>query len=251
MFGLRNRGSLPKIVEQEFENLVAKLKALWLTEHNEDGTHRITPRGFDFVPTGAIQAWPTNTAPEGWVFCRGQALSRVDYKGLFDIIGTTYGTGDGSTTFNVPDLQQRFPLGKAAAGTGATLGATGGAIDHTHTSGALSGATGSGGAHTHTISGSTANESSHTHSFSGTTDVGDLNQAANAGVNQSIQGQDHVHPFSGTTGAGSAHSHGAGSLAGDSGGAHTHDAGTLAMAATGTNNPPYQVVNYIILTGVS
>ena len=52
---------------------------------------------------------------------------------MFAILGTTYGVGDGSTTFNLPNLQQRFPLGKAASGTGSTLGGTGGAIDHLHT----------------------------------------------------------------------------------------------------------------------
>jgi microcystin-dependent protein len=48
------------------------------------------------------------------------------------VIGDTYGVGDGSTTFNVPNLEQRFPLGKADSGTGAALGDTGGSIDHVH-----------------------------------------------------------------------------------------------------------------------
>lgn len=73
-----------------------------------------------------------STAPNGWLLCNGAAVKRGQYAQLFRAIGTTYGTGDGSTTFNVPDLRQRFPLGKAASGTGSTLGGTGGVVDHTH-----------------------------------------------------------------------------------------------------------------------
>jgi microcystin-dependent protein len=59
-------------------------------------------------------------------------VSRSTYAALFAAIGIAYGAGNGTTTFNLPDLRQRFPLGKAASGTGATLGGTGGAIDHIH-----------------------------------------------------------------------------------------------------------------------
>jgi len=59
-------------------------------------------------------------------------VSRTTYASLYAVLGNSYGAGDGATTFNVPDLRQRFPLGKAAAGTGATIGGTGGAIDHVH-----------------------------------------------------------------------------------------------------------------------
>ena len=85
------------------------------------------------VPTGGIIAYGGSAAPTGFLLCDGSAVSRATYTDLFTAIGTTFGTGDGSSTFNVPDLRQRFPLGKAASGTGATLGETGGAIDHTHT----------------------------------------------------------------------------------------------------------------------
>lgn len=64
--------------------------------------------------------------------CDGSAKSRTTFADLFAAIGTAYGIGDGATTFNVPDYRQRFPLGKADAGTGSTLGITGGAIDHVH-----------------------------------------------------------------------------------------------------------------------
>jgi hypothetical protein len=86
------------------------------------------------IPVGAITPYGGATAPLGWILCQGQAVSRTTYSALFAVLGTAYGSGDGTTTFNLPNLQQRFPLGKAASGTGSTLGATGGQIDHTHTS---------------------------------------------------------------------------------------------------------------------
>jgi microcystin-dependent protein len=84
------------------------------------------------VQTGTITMWAAATAPQGWVLCDGTARSRSTFADLFAVIGTTYGVGDGSTTFNVPNLEQRFPLGKADSGTGANLGDTGGSIDHVH-----------------------------------------------------------------------------------------------------------------------
>lgn len=80
----------------------------------------------DIIPTARA------TAAAGRLLCDGTAVSRSTYAALFAAIGTAYGAGNGSTTFNLPDLRQRFPLGKAASGTGATLGGTGGAIDHVH-----------------------------------------------------------------------------------------------------------------------
>lgn len=84
------------------------------------------------VPPGAILATAAANAPAGYLICDGAAVSRTTYADLFAVISTTYGAGDGSTTFNLPDLRQRFPLGKAVSGTGAVLGQAGGAIDHAH-----------------------------------------------------------------------------------------------------------------------
>jgi microcystin-dependent protein len=92
-----------------------------------------THRAFDPYPPGAMMAYGGSSAPGGYLLCDGSAVSRTTYVNLFTAISTTYGVGDGSTTFNLPDLRQRFPLGKATSGTGSTLGGTGGAIDHTHT----------------------------------------------------------------------------------------------------------------------
>lgn len=65
----------------------------------------------DSVPIGAIQAYGGATAPAGWLMCDGSAVSRNGYSELFSAIGTTYGDGDGSTTFNLPDLQGRVAIG--------------------------------------------------------------------------------------------------------------------------------------------
>jgi microcystin-dependent protein len=87
------------------------------------------------VPTGGILMWSSNTAPSGWLLCNGTAVSRTTYAALFALIGTTFGVGDNSTTFNLPDYNNRAPVG---AGGLYTLGATGGSKDaivvsHTHT----------------------------------------------------------------------------------------------------------------------
>lgn len=62
-------------------------------------------------PTGAVTAWSTNTAPSGYLICNGAAVSRTTYAALFAVIGGTYGPGDGSTTFNLPDLRGAFVRG--------------------------------------------------------------------------------------------------------------------------------------------
>lgn len=63
------------------------------------------------IPTGTIIAYSVDNVPEGYLKCEGQAISRTDYSNLFNIIGTTYGNGDGTTTFNVPDLRGEFLRG--------------------------------------------------------------------------------------------------------------------------------------------
>lgn len=69
------------------------------------------------VPTGSIVYYGKSAAPSGWLVCNGAAVSRTTYATLYGVIGTTYGTGDGSTTFNVPNLIDRFPQGNATPGT--------------------------------------------------------------------------------------------------------------------------------------
>ncbi|MCI5058782.1 MAG: phage tail protein, partial [Flavobacteriales bacterium] len=73
-----------------------------------NGTASWQPVG---VPTGAVMPYAAAAAPTGWLLCDGSAVSRTTYANLFALIGTTYGAGDGSTTFNVPDMQGRVPVG--------------------------------------------------------------------------------------------------------------------------------------------
>jgi microcystin-dependent protein len=88
------------------------------------------------VPSGALTPFAGSTAPSGWLLCQGQAVSRATYANLFSAISTTYGTGDGSTTFNVPDMRGNVPAGyKAGDANFGTMGQTGGSTDimaHSH-----------------------------------------------------------------------------------------------------------------------
>ena len=77
--------------------------------------------GGSAVPPGAILPYGGATAPTGYALCDDSAKSRTDFSALFAIIGTTYGAGNGTTTFNVPDLRDRIPLGKGT--NNSTLGA--------------------------------------------------------------------------------------------------------------------------------
>lgn len=67
--------------------------------------------GIEIVPAGTIVAYGNTTAPTGWLVCNDAAVSRTTYARLFAVIGTSFGTGDGSSTFNLPDLRDRVPLG--------------------------------------------------------------------------------------------------------------------------------------------
>ena len=64
-----------------------------------------------------MAAFAGNTLPDGWLACDGTAVSRTTYANLFSKIGTTYGTGDGSTTFNLPNLTDKFIQGNSTSGT--------------------------------------------------------------------------------------------------------------------------------------
>jgi microcystin-dependent protein len=74
---------------------------------------------------GAVIAYAGTSAPTGWLFCFGQNVSRTTYAALFAVIGTTYGAGDGSTTFGMPDLRGRVPFGKDNMGGSAASRLTG------------------------------------------------------------------------------------------------------------------------------
>lgn len=71
----------------------------------------------DTMPTGTVIPFAGNSIPTGYLLCNGSAISRTTYADLFAVIGTTYGSGDGSTTFNLPNLTDKFIQGSDTAGT--------------------------------------------------------------------------------------------------------------------------------------
>lgn len=85
------------------------------------------------VPAGSIMAWASASTPQNWLVCDGSAVARAAYPALFAAIGTTYGLGDNATTFNLPDLRGRVPVGLSSDAEFNTLGETGGAKTHTLT----------------------------------------------------------------------------------------------------------------------
>jgi len=70
----------------------------------------------DANPIGVIDLFTGSSIPDGWLTCDGSAISRSAYSGLFSLIGTKFGSGNGSTTFNIPDLKGRVAVGYAASG---------------------------------------------------------------------------------------------------------------------------------------
>jgi microcystin-dependent protein len=90
---------------------------------------RIISQAFGTIPAGAIMPYGGSSAPGGWLLCDGSAVSRTTYATLFAAIGTAYGAGDGSTTFNLPDMQGNVPVGIGGSGV-TSLGDTGGEQEH-------------------------------------------------------------------------------------------------------------------------
>jgi len=82
------------------------------------------------APTGGLIMWSTGTAPSGWLLCNGTAVSRSTYAALFAVIGTTFGAGDTTTTFNLPNYTNRFPYGTSIGTTGGSANAV--VVSHTH-----------------------------------------------------------------------------------------------------------------------
>ena len=90
------------------------------------------------VPSGTVTMYAGASAPSDWLLCQGQAVSRVTYATLFAAIGTAFGAGDGSTTFNLPDFRSKLPVGLGTASWSNAMAETGGSADavtvsHSHT----------------------------------------------------------------------------------------------------------------------
>jgi len=144
------------------------------------------------IPTATIVPWTDSSVPTGFLECDGTAVSRTTYAALFAIVGTTYGAGNGSTTFNLPDLQDNVPVGKS---NNKALASTGGANTVTST-GNVAGSTANA-----TLS--TAQLASHSHSAA--------NASGTVANNPLGAGYPESSPASagntGSTGSGSGHSH--------------------------------------------
>jgi microcystin-dependent protein len=149
------------------------------------------------VPTGMIAPYAGSSAPTGYLLCDGSAVSRTTYATLFALIGTTYGSGDGSTTFNVPDLRGRVPMGVDGTAARVTSASTGGANADT-----LGGA---GGAETHTLGTTQIPSHSHQQQKAASPTGGTLEYYTIAGTTGSTP-TGNSRPATQTTGGGDAHS---------------------------------------------
>lgn len=119
---------------------------------------RVALLELEITPTGSLMMFAGSSAPSGWLLCNGAAVPRTGiYADLFAVVGTTYGVGNGSTTFNVPDLRNRAPVG---SGSSYTLGQEFGLTTDSFTIG-----TGNLPPHTHTLNNHTHTLGNHTHTF--------------------------------------------------------------------------------------
>ena len=94
----------------------------YLQKQNDEKAQWLYLNVVQGIPIGVVQAFAGNTVPDGWLLCDGSAVSRTDYANLYAVIGDTYGNGDGSTTFNVPNLVDKFVEGSATSGTEKSAG---------------------------------------------------------------------------------------------------------------------------------
>lgn len=185
------------------------------------------------VPVGTILAFGgASTAPTGWLFCNGAAIDRTTYNDLFTVISVNFGSGNGSTTFNVPDLRGRAPIGAGNDGIAANnqprnIGSKGGdwrLQTHQHYT-TVSG------------SGSTSGVGDHTHSYSAPL----TGKSIQRGTGASTGAMEAQIDGGGTGGAG-AHSHTFSVTSVGWSDVHNRTIGNTDSE----NMPPFQVVNYII-----
>lgn len=247
------------------------------------GTNSITAGNLGFLnltPIGAVMDYAGTAAPSKWLLLDGTAINRTTYSALFSVIGTTYGVGDGSSTFNLPDARGRVVAGKDDMGgssanrltgqagglNGDTLGATGGVETHTLTEAQLA-------AHDHTQQGSFASgavSADHTHTQQGTFASGGRSAAhthnaifdqssANSGGGVSVSNLQGVGDTEVTSTESADHAHNT-TISGQTGGIsanHTHTvtiSGNTANAGSGSahnNVQPTIIFNKIIYTGVA
>ena len=206
------------------------------------------------VPPGVILSFAGSSAPAGYLACDGSNVSRVVYSDLFDVIGVTYGSGNGSTTFTLPNLAGRVPTGVDGA-TFASVGDTGGAETTTLTvdelpSHAHAGTTDANGVHIHDAS--TASAGTHTHTTNAIGGQGNPGLAIADGTNtatdtDSSTGELNVWTTASalTVNSAGAHTH---DVTVNSNGSHTHDftTETTGNGQAFSNLAPYLTTLYII-----
>tara|TARA_R110000751_G_scaffold17046_2_gene53143 strand:+ start:557 stop:1147 length:591 start_codon:yes stop_codon:yes gene_type:complete len=179
--------------------------------------------GIEGVNTGLIVPWSIAALPTGFLECDGAAISRTTYSTLFAVVSTTYGVGDGASTFNVPNLTDSVVLGRSPS---KALAATGGANTFTSTA---------------SIGGSVGNTTlatpeipAHSHPSPGNTSVTFGRNGAGGMASSCATG---------------APSNPASSQATGGGGAHTHPTGGLTFAGAATSIlQPYLTIKYVIKT---
>jgi len=137
------------------------------------------------APIGSTVGWPSNTIPDDWLACDGSAVSRTTFSELFEVVGITFGAGDGSTTFNVPDTRGRALIGsgQGALLTNRTIGDTGGAETIALTTAELA-------AHIHGVT-----DTGHIH---GVTDTGHIHATTESPHNHSESSGNFVNDAAGT-----------------------------------------------------
>jgi microcystin-dependent protein len=170
------------------------------------------------VPTGVILSYGGASAPTGWLLCDGSAVSRTTFAGLFAVLSTSFGVGDGSTTFNLPDLRGRFSRyddnmgnhgisgvtasGAASRDTGRVHGSA--QTQATAKNGlSNSASTATGTANGQSFSGTTGTSTVPSSNVSGADNATALSGSANSSINPQNNSGGHSHSFSGTSGASS------------------------------------------------
>jgi microcystin-dependent protein len=194
-------------------------------------------------PIGNVSSFAGSEAPNGYLLCNGQEVSRATYEALFLVIGETYGSGDGLTTFNVPNLVGRIVVCRNASDTDFdTLGETGGSKTHTLTIAEMpshdhTGSTTAGGDHNHT--GTTGNAGSHNHTVANT--VQKTGNNTPDGLDSTANEIDNINTTTTTTSTVGDHNHTI-----SNSGTHTHGINSQGGSQPHTILQPYMVMNYII-----
>ena len=200
------------------------------------------------MEAGIITTFAGSTPPAGWLPCDGSAVSRTDYATLFAVVGTTYGAGDGSTTFNLPDLSGRVVIG--VSGTHA-LGSTGGSETVTLTENQLP-------AHVHEVPqhghGNDIAAKTPALSHSITQPMYKYNRPNSAGIaggssKQTVKTTSTQTATRGTNVSVTAHAAASCTVGGSVTACQAFNSGSYGNGGSHNNMQPYTAVNYLISTG--